>query len=251
MSRRQVAGGLMILNAEAVAAGQASQQIIIRTRFWDDALLDAQDDGVSQVVILAAGMDARAYRLPWRAGTTVYEVDQPRVIAAKDERLAGERPRCRRLRWTSIWPTAGPKRCSRRDLACRRRRCGWLRGCGSTSMHRLLTPWGWGVGGQPLRFLHEAGRAVEPDAAGRCACAGLDQCVGSDGARTDYRARVEARGLTGRARVCAATSGSAHRGAPGICPAGCAQPRGHDGGPVARPDLRSAQGSLQRSGGAS
>jgi methyltransferase (TIGR00027 family) len=132
MSRRQVAGGLMILNAEAVAAGQASQQIIIRTRFWDDALLDAQDDGVSQVVILAAGMDARAYRLPWRAGTTVYEVDQPRVIAAKDERLAGERPRCRRLRWTSIWPTAGPKRCSRRDLACRRRRCGWLRGCGST-----------------------------------------------------------------------------------------------------------------------
>src|SRR5271169_3984096 len=97
MSRRQVAGGLMILNSEAVAAGQASQQIIIRTRFWDDALLDAQDDGVSQVVILAAGMDARAYRLPWRGGTTVYEVDQPQVIAAKDERPAGERPRCRRV----------------------------------------------------------------------------------------------------------------------------------------------------------
>jgi O-methyltransferase involved in polyketide biosynthesis len=55
----------MILNAEAVAAGQASQQIIIRTLFWDEALLDAQD-GVSQVVILAAGRDARAYRLPWR-----------------------------------------------------------------------------------------------------------------------------------------------------------------------------------------
>jgi O-methyltransferase involved in polyketide biosynthesis len=64
MSRRQVAVGLMILNAEAVAAGQASQQIIIRTRFWGEALLDAQDDGVWQVVILAAGMDARAYRLP-------------------------------------------------------------------------------------------------------------------------------------------------------------------------------------------
>src|ERR1700677_137616 len=96
MSRRQVAGGLMILNAEAVAAGQASQQIIIRTRFWDDALLDAHD-GVSQVVILAAGMDARSYRLPWRAGTTVYEVDQPRVITIKDARLAGEQPRCRRV----------------------------------------------------------------------------------------------------------------------------------------------------------
>jgi methyltransferase (TIGR00027 family) len=87
----------MILNAEAVAAGQASRQIIIRTRFWDEALLDAQDDDASQLVILAAGMDARAYRLPWRAGTTVYEVDQPQVIAAMDERLAGERPRCRRV----------------------------------------------------------------------------------------------------------------------------------------------------------
>lgn len=85
------------LLAEAVAAGQASAQIIIRTRFFDEALLDAQDDGVSQVAILAAGMDARAYRLSWRAGTTAYEVDQPQVIAAKDERLAGERPRCRRV----------------------------------------------------------------------------------------------------------------------------------------------------------
>jgi methyltransferase (TIGR00027 family) len=42
-------------------------------------------------------MDARSCRLPWRDGATVYEVDQPRVIALKDERLAGERPRCRRV----------------------------------------------------------------------------------------------------------------------------------------------------------
>jgi methyltransferase (TIGR00027 family) len=54
-------------------------------------------DTVSQVVILAAGMDARSCRLRWRDGATVYEVDQPRVIARKDERLAGERPRCRRV----------------------------------------------------------------------------------------------------------------------------------------------------------
>jgi methyltransferase (TIGR00027 family) len=45
----------------------------------------------------AAGMDARAYRLPWCAGTTVYEVDSPQVIAVEDKRLAGERPRCRRV----------------------------------------------------------------------------------------------------------------------------------------------------------
>jgi methyltransferase (TIGR00027 family) len=86
------------LLADAVAATeQAPAEIIVRTRFFDEALRDAQDDGVSQVVIVAAGMDARAYRLTWSAGTTVYEVDQPQVIAAKDERLAAERPRCRRV----------------------------------------------------------------------------------------------------------------------------------------------------------
>ena len=42
-------------------------------------------------------MDARSYRLPWRDGATVYEVDQPQVIAIKGERLAGERSRCRRV----------------------------------------------------------------------------------------------------------------------------------------------------------
>jgi methyltransferase (TIGR00027 family) len=52
---------------------------------------------VAQVVILAAGMDARSYRLPWHDGVTVYEVDQPQVIGTKDDRLAGEQPRCRRV----------------------------------------------------------------------------------------------------------------------------------------------------------
>jgi methyltransferase (TIGR00027 family) len=86
------------LLAEAVAAtGQSPAEIAIRTRFFDEALLDAQSDGASQVVILAAGMDARAYRLDWRPGTTVYEVDQPQVIAAKDERMAGAPSRCHRV----------------------------------------------------------------------------------------------------------------------------------------------------------
>ena len=45
--------------------------------------------GIRQTVILAAGLDARAYRLPWPAGTVVYEVDQPEVIAFKTTTLAG------------------------------------------------------------------------------------------------------------------------------------------------------------------
>jgi methyltransferase (TIGR00027 family) len=99
------------LLAEATAdTEQSSGQIVIRTRFWDEALLRAEADGVSQVVILAAGMDARAYRLPWRADTTVYEVDQPSVIATKDELLADEQPSCRRIAvgvdLADDWPNA-------------------------------------------------------------------------------------------------------------------------------------------------
>ncbi|MGV0768870.1 SAM-dependent methyltransferase [Mycobacterium syngnathidarum] len=84
--------------AEAVAAGgdKSTLQIVVRTRFWDEALLNAVPP-VKQVVILAAGLDARAYRLPWPEGTTVFEVDQPAVITSKAEALAGDEPRCRRV----------------------------------------------------------------------------------------------------------------------------------------------------------
>ena len=52
----------------------------VRTRYFDDFFLNAARDGVRQAVILAAGLDSRAFRLPWPAGTTVFEVDQPAVI---------------------------------------------------------------------------------------------------------------------------------------------------------------------------
>ena len=54
-----------------------------RTAFFDDAFLAATDTGVRQVVILAAGLDARAWRLRWPVGTTVYELDQPKVLEFK------------------------------------------------------------------------------------------------------------------------------------------------------------------------
>ncbi|WP_018335069.1 SAM-dependent methyltransferase [Actinomycetospora chiangmaiensis] len=68
----------------------------VRSRFFDRALLDA---GVDQVVLLAAGLDARAYRVDWPAGTTVFEIDQDQVLAFKDEVLttAGAQERCRRV----------------------------------------------------------------------------------------------------------------------------------------------------------
>jgi methyltransferase (TIGR00027 family) len=60
----------------------------IRTRFFDDFFVTAAAAGVRQVVILASGLDARAYRLPWPAGTTVFEIDQAQVIEFKSATLA-------------------------------------------------------------------------------------------------------------------------------------------------------------------
>lgn len=60
----------------------------VRTRFFDDFFLDAARAGIRQAVILAAGLDSRAYRLPWPAGTTVFEVDQPQVIEFKSTTLS-------------------------------------------------------------------------------------------------------------------------------------------------------------------
>ncbi|OBK13134.1 SAM-dependent methyltransferase [Mycobacterium asiaticum] len=60
-----------------------AQGMACRTRFYDEFFLEAARNGVGQAVILAAGLDARAYRLPWPAGTVVYEVDMPEVIEFK------------------------------------------------------------------------------------------------------------------------------------------------------------------------
>jgi methyltransferase (TIGR00027 family) len=71
----------------------------LRTKFLDDALLSVvRDRGLSQVVVLAAGMDTRAFRLPWPAGVTFYELDRDDVFDAKEPILAqlGATPACDR-----------------------------------------------------------------------------------------------------------------------------------------------------------
>ncbi len=55
----------------------------VRTHFFDEYFDDAVRAGIRQVVILAAGLDSRAYRLDWPAGTAVYEIDQPKVLEYK------------------------------------------------------------------------------------------------------------------------------------------------------------------------
>ena len=55
----------------------------VRTHFFDEYFADAVRAGIQQVVILAAGLDSRAYRLNWPVGTAVYEIDQPQVLEYK------------------------------------------------------------------------------------------------------------------------------------------------------------------------
>jgi methyltransferase (TIGR00027 family) len=89
-----------------------NEQIAVRTRFFDEFFVQATGSGIRQAVILASGLDTRAYRLPWPAGTVVYEIDQPEVIEFKTRTLSGlgAQPRARR-RTVAIdlrddWPAA-------------------------------------------------------------------------------------------------------------------------------------------------
>jgi methyltransferase (TIGR00027 family) len=58
-----------------------------RTKWFDEFFIAAGANGIGQAVILAAGLDARAWRLPWVDGSVVYEIDQPKVLAFKAETL--------------------------------------------------------------------------------------------------------------------------------------------------------------------
>ena len=134
-----------------------TDNMAVRTKFYDEFFLDAAEAGIRQVVILASGLDSRAYRLPWPDGTTVYEIDQPQVIEFKSRTLAemGAQPTAHR-RTVAIdlrddWPAAlraagfdsGPA-----DRMERRGSAGLpaTRGAGPVARHR-----------------HRAQRAGQPD----------------------------------------------------------------------------------------
>lgn len=60
----------------------------VRTHFFDEFFTDAAAAGIRQIVILASGLDSRAYRVQWPAGTVVYEIDQPKVLEYKSATLS-------------------------------------------------------------------------------------------------------------------------------------------------------------------
>ncbi len=73
---------------ESVGMERMVDNMAVRTKFFDDFFTEATAAGIKQVVILASGLDSRAYRLQWPTGTVVYEVDQPQVIEFKTQALA-------------------------------------------------------------------------------------------------------------------------------------------------------------------
>jgi methyltransferase (TIGR00027 family) len=75
-------------DATSASMRRMTDNMAVRTKFFDEFFIDATQAGIRQAVILASGLDARAYRLPWPAGTTVYEIDQPKVIEFKSRTLA-------------------------------------------------------------------------------------------------------------------------------------------------------------------
>src|ERR1700728_168608 len=89
-----------------------TDSLAVRTRFFDEFFINAAAAGIGQAVVLAAGLDARAYRLAWPTGSVVYEVDQPKVVAFKTQTMArlGAEPTAQR-RTVSVdlrddWPAA-------------------------------------------------------------------------------------------------------------------------------------------------
>jgi methyltransferase (TIGR00027 family) len=109
---RLVNGKITVDDDSEFDPDRMARGMAVRTRFYDKYFADATDSGIRQAVILAAGLDARAYRLPWPAGTVVYEVDMPQVIEFKTSTLCelGAEPTAER-RTVAVdlrddWPTA-------------------------------------------------------------------------------------------------------------------------------------------------
>lgn len=84
--------------------------VVIRTVIIDDFVRSAVADGVDTVLNLGAGLDTRPYRMDLPESLRWIEVDFPHVLALKEERLAGERPRCRLSRIAADLTDASARR---------------------------------------------------------------------------------------------------------------------------------------------
>jgi methyltransferase (TIGR00027 family) len=107
-ARFVAASGRSLANRQAAAGADErtrrhwsaiQQWVVVRTRFLDELVVRACREGCSQVIVLGAGLDARAFRLHWPAGVRLFEVDLPEVLAFKERVLASSdvESRCTRI----------------------------------------------------------------------------------------------------------------------------------------------------------
>jgi methyltransferase (TIGR00027 family) len=102
LARRSPAFVGVVEKVAATISGGRSRHLPLRTRAIDDALVDAVDRGAQQIVILGAGLDARAWRLAELSSTIVFEVDHPTMQAYKRSQITREIPRAREVRFVAV-----------------------------------------------------------------------------------------------------------------------------------------------------
>lgn len=124
-------------------AQQGRPFVSVRTRFFDDFLM-AHSHNTRQVVLLGAGLDTRAFRLNWEAGTRVYEIDCSEVLHYKEAILAAIQPQCHRysicanltdFHWSQLLLERGYQPSERSIWLCE----GLLYYLNSTDVDQLLT----------------------------------------------------------------------------------------------------------------
>jgi len=105
--------GFALMERFEAFTGGRNPVLPLRTRFYDEVLRAHVHDGETrQVVLVAAGLDTRAFRLAWPPGTTVFELDQPTLLTSKNAALSelGAEPACDRRTvgadLTEDWVTA-------------------------------------------------------------------------------------------------------------------------------------------------
>jgi methyltransferase (TIGR00027 family) len=88
----KLAGEEAFQRVDLQLTSQDQAYVAVRTRFFDDFLAASQ---IAQVVLLASGLDTRAYRFSWNPEVDVYELDHPEVLAYKADLLKNASPSCK------------------------------------------------------------------------------------------------------------------------------------------------------------
>lgn len=103
-------GRATLTKYRVASAGPSVPIIQVRTHWYDSAVARAVASGIRQIVLLAAGMDSRAFRLRWPEGTRLFEIDQPAVLEHKHRALQHATPACARVAipfdLSQDWPPA-------------------------------------------------------------------------------------------------------------------------------------------------